>query len=49
MEWFELGETSKSPAMGRDIFHCPRVLQAPSSLAWNISRDGESKTSEQMN
>lgn len=28
------------PAMGRDTFHYPGVLQAPSNLAWSTSRDG---------
>ena len=26
--------------MGRDTFHCPRVLQAMSSLALDTARDG---------
>ncbi|RMB98546.1 hypothetical protein DUI87_24760 [Hirundo rustica rustica] len=44
-EWFGLGRTLKTisfppPAMGRDIFHYPRLLQAPSNLAWDTSRDG---------
>ena len=31
---------SKHPAMGRDTFHQPRVLRAPSSLALNTAREG---------
>ena len=27
------------PAVGRDTFHCPRLLQAPSNLALGTSRD----------
>jgi len=31
--------------MGRDPFHQPRVLQAPSNLALNIARDGAATAS----
>jgi len=37
--------SSPTPAMGRDISNQIRVLRAPSSLAWNGSRDGASPTS----
>jgi len=39
------GHTVQPPAMGRDISNQTRVLRAPSSLAWNGSRDGASPTS----
>lgn len=29
-----------SPAMGKDVFHYLRCLQAPSSLVWDTPRDG---------
>jgi len=31
--------------MGRDIFHQPRVLRAPSNLALNTAREGAAMTS----
>ena len=44
MGWFGLEGTFKTTlfhpsAMGRDTFHYPRVLQAPSSLALDTARD----------
>jgi len=33
------------PAVSRDIFTWIRLLRAPSSLAWNVLRDGASTTS----
>ncbi|XP_041342809.1 uncharacterized protein LOC121364012 [Pyrgilauda ruficollis] len=49
-KWFGLEGTSKGDpiqfsAMGRDSSHYPRLLQAPSSLAWNTSRDGAATVS----
>ena len=41
--WFHLNSPKAHlvppPAMGRDTFHCPRLLQAPSSLALDTARD----------
>jgi len=50
MEWFGLEGTLQipqfhPPALGRDPFHQPRLLQAPSNLALNVPRDGASPTS----
>lgn len=44
LEWF--GKDLKdhfvlNPFSGRDTFHCPRFLHAPSNVAWNISKDGQ--------
>ena len=41
--WFKWFKTHPvpPPAMGRDTFHYPRLLQALSSLALGTSRDGE--------
>ncbi|RMB93852.1 hypothetical protein DUI87_29730 [Hirundo rustica rustica] len=36
---------SSSSATDRDTFHDPRVLQTPSSLAWDTSRDGAATVS----
>jgi len=36
---------SNPPAVRRDIFSWIRVLRAPSTLAWNVPRDGASPTS----
>jgi len=36
---------SNFPAMGRDTFHQTRLLKAPSSLAWNTSREGAATAS----
>lgn len=43
--WVELKRTFKgclvqSPAMDRNIFHYPRLLQALPNLVWNTFRDG---------
>jgi len=37
---------SKPPAVGRDPFHQPRVLKAPSSLALNPAREGAATASQ---
>jgi len=49
-EWFGLEGTLKlisfqPPAMGRDPFHQPRVLKAPSNLALNPAREGAAAAS----
>ena len=36
------------PATSRDIFNWIRLLRAPSNLAWNVSRDGASTTSQSL-
>jgi len=43
MVW--VGGAIQPPAVSRDIFTWIRVLRAPSSLAWNGSRNGASPTS----
>jgi len=37
--------SSNPPAMGRDPFHQPRVLRAPSNLALNTAREGAATAS----
>jgi len=49
-DWFGLEGTlkiiwSNPPAMGRDPFHQPEVLPAPSSLALNPAREGPATAS----
>ena len=50
IEWFGLEGTLQliqfqPHAMGRDPFHQPRVLRAPSNLALNPAREGAAKAS----
>jgi len=39
------GHLVQLPAVSRDIFNYTRLLRAPSNLALNVSRDGDSTTS----
>ena len=50
IEWFGLEGTLKiiwfqPPAMGRDTFHQPRLLRAPSNLALSTAREGAATAS----
>ncbi|NXP23097.1 SHAN3 protein, partial [Scytalopus superciliaris] len=45
----ELEELVPPPAMGRDTSHYPRLLQAPSNLAWDTPRDPGAATASLPN
>jgi len=48
LEWTFKGHLAQPPPVSRDIFNWIRLLRAPSNLAWNVSRDGASTTSQSL-